>query len=299
MRPRRLSVAGAGAAGTALALALARVGWTLDEIACRTAERAAARCAILGGGTPLTLEALADPRRGLDPEPRLLLVAVPDGALPATAAALAARAWPDGSVALHLSGAVEVAALAPLAAAGLAIGSLHPLKSFVDPERDAATLGGTVLALEGDPAALELAEALAGQLGARPFRLAPGSRPAWHAAASHAANHLVALLDQALDLMAIAGLDRETARAALLPLMAGTLDNLSTHAPEQALTGPIVRGDVAAVERHLAALAEAPIDVAAAYHALARRAVELARRRGLDDRIVRQLLAALGDARSP
>ncbi|HTE06266.1 MAG TPA: DUF2520 domain-containing protein, partial [Planctomycetota bacterium] len=208
---------------------------------------------------------------------------------------LAGRPWPAGSVALHLSGSVEVSALAPLAHAGLATGGLHPLRSFVDPEHDARSMAGVVAALEGEPAALALAEQLAARLGMIAFRLAPGARPAWHAAASHACNHLVALLDQALDLMEHAGLARDAARAALLPLMAGTLENLARHAPAEALTGPIVRGDVPAVERHLHALAGAAPDVREAYLALARRALALAvAGRGLDERAAAALRESLG-----
>ena len=304
--PPRLFVAGAGAVGAALAAALLRQGWPLAEVACRTEARSRQRLdRILSGSeasrsasAPAALDfaAMCAPDRSSGPGPALLLVAVPDRALPEAAVALARRAWPEGSVALHTSGAVEIGALAPLRARGVAIGGLHPLKSFVDLERDAAGLGGVIVAIEGDAAAVALAERVARALDAQPHRLGPGARPAWHAAASHACNHLVALTDQALDLLERAGLERDAARAALLPLQRGTLDNLAAHTPSEALTGPIVRGEVAVVRGHLAALAGAPPDVAAAYRALARRAVELARARGLPEDVAASLLAALDGA---
>jgi predicted short-subunit dehydrogenase-like oxidoreductase (DUF2520 family) len=272
----RLVVAGGGAVGAALAGALLRAGWPLEAVACRTRARAEQRCRAIGGGRPLDLRALSDPRTPLGDGPAALVLAVPDQEIERTAAALSGRPWPADSLALHVSGAVEVAALAPLASAGLACGGFHPLKSFLDLERDIASWAGTVVAVEGAPAAVDLAGRLAGRLRARPFTLAPGARAAWHAGASHACNHLVALTDQALDLMQRAGLARDAARAALLPLLAGTLDNLRAHAPAHALTGPVARGDVPVVRRHLQALAEAPPDVAAAYRALARRALALA-----------------------
>lgn len=268
-----LVVVGAGAAGTALARALASAGQPVERVACRTTERAAERARLVGAGRPVPIDGLAPS----GPDPVLLLIGVPDRHLADQAAALARPSWPAGSVALHLSGSVEVETLAPLRGAGCAVGGLHPLKSFVDPERDAASLAGTVCAVEGDPPAVEAAEVLAQRCQARPFRLAPGSRPAWHAAAAHAANHLVALLDQALDLAASAGLDRDQARAALLPLMAGTLDNLAHHPPGQALTGPVVRGDVPVLSRHARALAGRDDDLPRTYRALAERALDLAR----------------------
>jgi predicted short-subunit dehydrogenase-like oxidoreductase (DUF2520 family) len=270
-----LVVVGAGAAGSGLGRALQRSGWPVDAVVCRSANHATASADVVGGGRPLSLDGLLEDRSGHDA--LLLLVAVPDHAVPQVAERLATRAWPAGTAALHLSGSVEVDALAPLRAAGLAVGGCHPLKSFVDPERAAASMTGTVFAIEGDELAVTLAERLASDLEGRPFRLAGGRRSQWHAAATHAANHLVALLDQSLDLAEQAGLSRDEARAALLPLLGGTLANLEHHSPSQALTGPVVRGEVDTVARHLDALTQGPADVADAYRALARRALRLAR----------------------
>ncbi len=298
---RRLFVAGAGAAGTTLALALVRHGhgaWTPAEIACRTHARAQSRRDLIGSGEAVTLEALADPRRPSGPGPALLLIAVPDRAIGPVAEQLAARPWPDTCVALHLSGSVEIEALAPLARARLSIGGLHPLKSFVDPDRDADGLAGTVMALEGDAEALAEGRRIAAALVARPFELAPGRRAAWHAGAAHACNHFVALVDQALDLLELAGLPRDAGRAALVPLLAGTLEHLADLPPAQALTGPVVRGDLQAVERHLKVLADEPADVNAAYRALARRATELAAaQRGLPDDVAAALRRTLENDR--
>ncbi len=148
----------------------------------------------------------------------------------------------------------------------------------MDAERAAGTFAGTVMAIEGDPEAQDVLHAIVRTLGGVALPLAPGTRGAWHAAATHACNHFVALVDQAIELMAGAGLDRDTARRALVPLLEGTLDNLRAHAPADALTGPVVRGDVLAVRRHVEALAAGAADTDAAYRALARRAVALAAR---------------------
>lgn len=285
-------LAGAGAAGTAVSRAIQMSGHSLGSVACRTLERATQRCKALGGGLPTTLDDLAgDP----DGEPCVLIVAVPDRHIAGTAAALAGRQWPQDAVALHLSGSVSVEALAPLRDMGFSVGSLHPLKSFVESRpTPASPLEGIVCALEGDDAAVEIAERFALSAGARPFRLQPGGRAAWHAGAAHAANHLVALVDQALDLFERAGLDRETGRAALLPLLSGTLENLREHSPGQALTGPVVRGDADVVVRHMDALGEASQDVKSAYRALARRALDLARNeRDLDETLAARIEAAL------
>jgi len=276
-------VVGAGAAGTGLARRLALAGWPVGSVVCRTVERARERRALIGAGEPASMDAwpaAAEAPAASDQPAVVLLIAVPDRVIADRAKALAQRPWPPGSVALHLSGSVEVDALGDLAAAGLATGGLHPLKSFVDPQRDAESLPGTVFALEGAAPALAVAEEMVTACAGSAFGLAPGRRPAWHAAAAHGANHLVALVDQCLDIAEHAGLQRDQARAALLPLLQGTLENLTHHRPHDALTGPIARGDTVAVEKHLQALRELPHDVSAAYQSLALRALGLALQTG-------------------
>jgi len=293
-RGERLPVVlvGAGAVGAALGRAAVSAGWPLAAVVCRQAARARDRRALVGAGTPLSLTELLGSTPLPPEEARLLLLCVPDREIAPLAVRLAGRTWPPGSVALHVSGSVPVSALEPLAAAGLATGGLHPLHSFVDPERDAESLAGSVAALEGEAAALAVAREFAAVLRLQAFVLAPGTRALWHAAAAHACNHLVALVAQSLELLARAGLPEPQARAALLPLLRGTLENLAAHPPAAALTGPIARGDDAVVAGHLAALATAEPDISAAYRALAQRAFRLAVERGLaDDR--RLALAAL------
>lgn len=293
-----LVLVGAGAAGATLGRGLVAAGWTVREVVCRTRERAVARCALVGAGIPSDVAALVAASREPGRGPALLLVAVSDDALAEVARALSAGRWAAGSVALHLSGALEVDALAPLRAAGVAIGALHPLASLVDPARDVTRLRGAACALDGDDAARLLGERVASDLGARPLWLRPGTRSAWHAGATHAANHLVALVDQALDLIEAAGVARDDGRAALLPLLRGVLEHLADRAPSAALTGPVRRGDADTLARHSEALADAPSDVGRTYALLAARALLLARGAGLDEAAARRVDHALATLRS-
>jgi predicted short-subunit dehydrogenase-like oxidoreductase (DUF2520 family) len=107
-----------------------------------------------------------------------------------------------------------------------------------------------------------------------------GARARYHAAATIAANHLVALLAQAMRVADDAGVPP----AALLPLVRATVDNVDALGPAGALTGPVARGDADTVARHLDALTDRD---AALYRALAREALELS---GRDDPALRELL---------
>ena len=110
-------------------------------------------------------------------------------------------------------------------------------------------------------------------LGLRPFRVAADQRAEYHAAATIASNHLVALLGQAARVADAAGVPAE----ALLPLVRAAIDNVDALGAGDALTGPVARGDADTVARHLDAL---PPDERATYRALAREALRLS---GRDD----------------
>ncbi len=173
------------------------------------------------------------------------------------------------------------------------LGTLHPLRSIVDPREAAATMAGTVFGVEGDDAGRRAALALVRILRGRALDLRGETMALYHAAASLASNFVVALLDAASEALSAAGLGREEALAALLPLARGTLDNLARAGLPAALTGPIARGDAETVDRHLVALAEQAPGILPAYRALGLRAVDLARARSGDSPTLTRLAAKL------
>lgn len=268
---RAFALVGPGRAGTTLSVAMAERGWTPVGVAGRSPDAPSVlRGAELLGAPPRDI---AGAGVGAD----LVLLATPDAAIAETAAALApgVRA---GALVLHLSGACTLDELHKLRVArpDVELGSLHPLQSLPSVEAGLARLAGSWCAVDGPPEV----ERLAVSLGMRPFRVRDADRVAYHAAATVASNHLVALLGQAIRIADAAGVPP----AALLPLVRATLDNVEALGPEGALTGPVARGDVDTVLRHLDSL---PHDERNAYRALAEQARRLAAR---DDPALRHAL---------
>ncbi len=133
---------------------------------------------------------------------RLVVVATPDAVISEVALEAAPQLEP-GALVIHLSGALDVEALAPLAdvRSDVVIGALHPLQTFPSPEAGAARLAGSWAAVAGPPAVAALAE----ELDMVPFSVAEDDRAAYHAAATVASNHLIALLGQVERIAATAG----------------------------------------------------------------------------------------------
>jgi predicted short-subunit dehydrogenase-like oxidoreductase (DUF2520 family) len=283
---RRIAFIGAGRLGQTLALACSAAG--LDVVA--VASRSAASAESLAGRLPACRAmAAAEAVAAAD----LVFLSVPDDAIASLAAALP---WGPDKCAVHCSGATELDALAVAAAAGAQVGGFHPLQIFSDPTRALALLAGSAVAIEvgAESAALstELND-LARLLQMNPLRLQPGTRAAYHGAASFAASFLLSMLDEASRVWAQIGLPPEAALQALLPLARGTLDAAAARGLAGALSGPISRGDVGVVAAHLQAFDRLGGAHGEFYRSLACRQLDLAQLSGRLDEAALQRLARL------
>lgn len=236
-------------------------------------------------------------RVGAQPLPEgttVLLLAVPDRALAEVAHDLAvAGPAPRGCAALHLSGALSADVLAPLHAAGYAVGSLHPLQTLADPWDGIRRLMGASFAVAGEPTAIAAARRLVRALDGHDFVVVNRDRPVYHAAAVFASNYVVALADTAIRLFEEAGVPRDRAPEAVLSLMRGALDNLQHLGVTSGLTGPVARGDVDTVRMHLTRLSAEDRQL---YCALGRRTLAIARAAGLTDERAEELERLLASA---
>jgi predicted short-subunit dehydrogenase-like oxidoreductase (DUF2520 family) len=214
----------------------------------------------------------------------LIILAVPDDALPSLVEGLAATgAWQAGQLLAHTSGRYGVDVLAPARAAGVIPLALHPAMTFTGMSLDLARLRDCTFGVTADAAMLPIAQALVVEMGAEPVVIAEADRPLYHCALAHASNHLVTLIAQSSQLLRDIGV--EATDRLLGPLLRAALENaLATG--EGALTGPVARGDVGTVEAHSAALAEYEADhqvtdIRAAYSAMAQATASRALTRGV------------------
>jgi predicted short-subunit dehydrogenase-like oxidoreductase (DUF2520 family) len=284
-----IGIVGGGPVGLTLATALAAAGWQVGAVASRDPARRDHFRRLVPGA-----RAFADPASVLD-ECHLAIIAVPDDTIADVAASMHLY---SGQALVHTSGLYGAEVLATARAAGTSCGSFHPLVAFVDVDRARAALRGATVAIEGDDDLLDILAEMAESIGALPVRLAPGSKPAYHAAAVLAAGGLVALLDVVAEVAARAGLDEAGALAIYGPLAAHALGNARALGIAPALTGPAVRGDARTIAAHLAALerdAPATLD---AYRALVLRQVAVAEnRRGLAPETAARMRADLAQRR--
>lgn len=262
-RPGRLrvGVVGTGRVGAVLGAALAAAGHRVVA-ASGVSQASRRRAAELLPGVPLV------PVQQVLAAADLVLLTVPDDALPELVAGLAATGVIDrGLLLVHTSGRYGIGVLDPAVEVGALPLALHPAMTFTGTGLDLGRLTGAAFGVTAPGPLRPVAEALVVEMGAEPVWVAEEHRPLYHAALAHGSNHLVTLVVQAADLLRAAGVD-EPARL-LGPLLAATLDN-ALRVGEAALTGPVSRGDAGTVAAHVRVIAQHDRGVLDTYRALAR-----------------------------
>ena len=282
----RLAIIGAGRLGMTLGRALSDLGYPVGVVISEHESSARRAARQMGAGnrwlTAAQLIQPGPPQHKLLAESELFLIATPDDAIPRAskrlAAILSSSQFTKKRVALHVSGAISSSVLQPLASAGFATGSLHPLVSVSDPSSGSEIFRQVFFCVEGGPAATRAARSIVRDLGGKSFTIDPKSKALYHAAAVMASGHAVALFDIAAEMLSRCGLSRRKAQEALLPLMQSAVQNLSQKDSSLALTGPFPRGDVFTIRNHLEAIRSPQLRQALeAYLVLGDRSVSLAK----------------------
>jgi predicted short-subunit dehydrogenase-like oxidoreductase (DUF2520 family) len=186
------------------------------------------------------------------PAADLTLITTPDDLIAPIAIELSENPFiGQNSIIVHCSGSLSSDVLNPLKEKGAQIASIHPMRSFANPALSTEQYQGTYCAMEGDAHALSLIKTLFDAIGSITYVINKDKKSLYHAAGVFASNYMVTLAQQALLCLQEAEVDQEIAMSIITTLMRGTLVNLeNTLSPEQALTGPIMRGDVETIKKH-------------------------------------------------
>lgn len=269
MTPRpSIGVIGAGKVGQTVARLLAQAGYEITAVHSRSASHAAALAMQVNADA-------ADSSAAVLESAELTLLTVPDDVI-VDLAQMLANGDLNGKGVVHTSGAHDATSLAPLAECGAAVGSLHPIYPFADVESAVQGLPGATFAVEAENTWLmaclgDMVDAVNGTI----LKLKTADKATYHAALVIASNYTVVLYDVARRLLMGISNNDDAIRKALNGLLAGTVRNIAQRGPADALTGPLVRGDVGTIKAHLDTLTQLDPHIAALYRDLARLALPM------------------------
>ncbi len=240
---------GAGAVGTALALALWREKFPIRVVLSKTGRSAK----VLG-------QSVHAPHAKLQSVKHLtvdgiIFIAVPDDEIKNVVRTLSR--WHEDfsrSIISHTSGALSSKLLSAFKLKGAAVGSFHPLQTFPRAGITSGRLQNIWIGIEGDKKAIAVGKKIAHDVGARPFVLSSGQKALYHVAAVFSSNYVVALLSIVEEIGRRIHLPRRKIISMFEPLILQSLENVKKYSAASALTGPIARGDVGTIKRHRAEL---------------------------------------------
>lgn len=278
----RIAIVGAGNLAAALSVSLRAAGYGIDQIISRgnptSLQRARRLAREVGASAGTSLQAQI--------QAEVVWFCVPDTAIATAAQSLLPVGNWKGKVALHSSGALTSDELNVLRKKGAAVASVHPFMTFVRGSRP--RLAGVPFSIEGDRRAAQAARAIVANLRGHAFTIHKQEKEAYHTWGMFASPLLTALLAASEDVAAAAGVSRKAARQRMLPILMQTLKNYSRLGAPDSFSGPIARGDVATVRKHLKVLRQVP-GVGEVYIALARAALRYlpARNRAALERVLK------------
>jgi predicted short-subunit dehydrogenase-like oxidoreductase (DUF2520 family) len=247
-----ITLIGADNLAQALGPALKAAGYKIDFVSARETASSRRRAAMLAG----TLEARTQSLNDAAPTSDILWICHTDDALAETAKLLARKPGWSGKIVFHSSGALSSDVLAPLKRKGANTASLHPMMTFVP----GATprMEEVPFAVEGDSRAVAVARRIVRDLGAESFAIKKAAKPLYHALGSFSSPLIIAALVTAERVGRGAGLTSSQTRRVMGPILRQTFKNYEERGAAAAFSGPIKRGDVNTVLRHLRELKRVP-----------------------------------------
>lgn len=276
---------GAGTVGTALAFRLKEQGYQVSAVASRTLA-SAERLAGMVGDCQVFVKA-QEVANAAD----VVFITTPDDVISQIACDVR---WKAGQSVIHCSGAASTDILSPARELGAQVGAMHPLQTLASIEHAIENIPGSSFALEAEEPLLSYMKDMVNALKGWWLVLKPGDKVLYHAAAVIACNYLVTLVKLATDLWKTFGVDTKEATQALLPLLQGAVNNIGSVGLPNCLTGPIARGDLGTIAKHLSALQSNVPAILPVYKELGRQTVPIALAKGkVDEAKARDMLELL------
>lgn len=270
----KISIIGVGTVGTAIGHILQQKGYQITAIAARTEETLKRAHSFLSAFS--TCDVVEAAKAG-----DLIFITTSDDQIETVCQEVAeGGGFSPGDAVFHMSGALPTDVLKPAQDKGAKVGSIHPMQTFAGIEGAIKNIPGSVFGITANsdllPVALRVAEALGGEA----VEVKDEDKAIYHAAACAVCNYFVTLVHYGEDLYQSLGIPKEVALKAFLPLLKGTLANLERYGTAKALTGPIARGDVGTIKKHLDALKTSLPEKVDLYKLLGRYTVKVALEKG-------------------
>ena len=273
---KTLNMIGCGHVGKTLGRLWNKIGvFKIGDILNRSIESSLSAVEFLQAGR--AVESFEQMRKS-----NIYLICTPDDQIIESCRSLASSNLIEaGNIVFQCSGSIPSTDLNLVKDRGALTASVHPVKSFADPEIAYKSFAGTYCGVEGDSEATDILVKAFEAIGGKIFTIKAEYKTEYHAANVIVCNYLTALLELGTKVYERAGVSHETAMQIMEPLVRETVNNNFQLGTVQALTGPIARGDYEVVQQQLENLTEWDVEIAELYQRLGVIALELSEAQGI------------------
>lgn len=248
MSEETIAILGLGKVGTAVGYFLRKAGYTISAVASRTVASINQGLPYTGGNPYTNYSDAAS-------QAECIFITTSDDVIFSVCEKITAEgSIKPGKKVVHMSGVGGLNLLESARNAGAKTASIHPLQSFADIDSAIKNIPGSTFGITSDEEIKEWSVEIVKVFGGIPFFVSDSDKPLYHAAACFASNYLTTLIHIVEDIYKSLGLNREEAIRAIWPLIIGTIRNIESNGTVNALTGPISRGDIGTIQKHLHAL---------------------------------------------
>ncbi len=291
---RRVSIIGVGRIGGALAIALSKKDFEVENLITRTPDKAGIISKEINPNANICdLSAIEEFSSDV------IFIATQDAEIENVVNQLKKKSLLNQTYIFHTSGSLSSEVLQNLKSENRFIGSIHPLVSVSDPVNGEKRFRDAYFCVEGDKKAVDVAEEIVRDLGGKPFSVETKFKSLYHASAVTACGHLVALIDVSLEMLERCGLESKESKKILMPLINSTIENLEDQETFEALTGTFARADVETLEKHIETIGEnLSREILEVYLNLGERSLKLAKMQGADEEKLRKMSEILSLAKN-
>lgn len=201
--------------------------------------------------------------------------------------------WHTGQSVIHCSGACSTDVLEPARERAATVGSFHPCQTFASINQAVENLLGSTFAIEAEEPLLSVLKGMANALRGSWLELKAEDKALYHASAAIACNYFYTIVKLAADLWQNFGKSTTEATEAFLPILRGSVSNIANVGLPGCLTGPIARGDLDTIRKHLDALGKRAPTIVGLYKALGMETISIALAKGTIDESVAERLREL------
>ncbi|WP_333781266.1 Rossmann-like and DUF2520 domain-containing protein [Oceanirhabdus sp. W0125-5] len=157
----------------------------------------------------------------------------------------------EGKIICHCSGSLSSEIFYDINNSGAYQYSIHPMYPFKDKYNSYKNFKTAYFSMEGHPKYFDYLKGLLESLGNSVLSIPKERKGEYHLANVMVSNLVLSLINIGVETLSNCGVDSETALKAMAPLINSNIENILSQSFENAITGPVVRGDVNTLNKHI------------------------------------------------